>query len=111
MSEIYPASGAIIHPTLSDTYGIVALEAMSHKLPIIISGAKYCGFSEQLNSDEVLIIENPKKSSTIKEEIQQLTNDQLLKGTLSEKGFKKSQEINWNSTLKKTIQTYKNIPL
>jgi len=109
MSELYPVADTLIHPTLGDTYGMVVLEAMSHKLPVIVSSAKYCGFSEHLNNKEAAILNNPTDSQEISIGIQTLTNQLELRNKISENGFKKSQAINWENTTNKTLDAYKQI--
>jgi len=106
MSELYPVADAFIHPTLGDTYGMVVLEAMSHKLPVIVSSAKYCGFSEHLDKDEAIILNDPTNSKEISQGIQTLAEKQELHIKISENGFKKSQDINWENTTTQTIKTY-----
>ena len=109
MSKLYPIADTLIHPTLGDTYGMVVLEAMSHKLPVIVSSAKYCGFSEHLDSNEAIILNNPTDSQEISMSIQTLNNQLELRNKISESGFKKSQAINWENTTNKTLDTYKKI--
>ena len=109
MSKLYPVTDTLIHPTLGDTYGMVVLEAMSHKLPVIVSGAKYCGFSEHLDNEEAIILDNPIDSQEISTDIQTLTNQLELRNKISENGFKKSQAINWKNTTNKTLNAYKKI--
>jgi UDP-glucose:(heptosyl)LPS alpha-1,3-glucosyltransferase len=109
MSELYPVADTLIHPTLGDTYGMVVLEAMSHKLPVIVSSAKYCGFSEHLDNEEAIILNNPIDSQEISIGIQTLTNQLELRNKISESGFKKSQAINWVNTTNKTLKAYKEI--
>ena len=109
MSKLYPVTDTLIHPTLGDTYGMVVLEAMSHKLPVIVSGAKYCGFSEHLDNEEAIILDNPIDSQEISTDIQTLTNQLELRNKISENGFKKSQAINWENTTNKTLKAYKEI--
>ena len=109
MSELYPVADTLIHPTLGDTYGMVVLEAMSHKLPVIVSSAKYCGFSEHLDSNEAIILNNPTDSQEISMSIQTLNNQLELRNKISENGFKKSQTINWGNTTNKTLNAYKKI--
>ena len=93
MSKLYPVADTLIHPTLGETYGMVVLEAMSHRLPVIVSSAKYCGFSEHLDSYEAIILNNPTDSQEISMSIQTLTNQLELRNKISENGFKKSQAI------------------
>jgi UDP-glucose:(heptosyl)LPS alpha-1,3-glucosyltransferase len=109
MSKLYPVADTLIHPTLGDTYGMVVLEAMSHKLPVIVSSAKYCGFSEHLDSNEAIILNNPTDSQEISMSIQTLNNQLELRNKISENGFKKSQTINWGNTTNKTLNAYKKI--
>ena len=109
MSELYPVADTLIHPTLGDTYGMVVLEAMSHKLPVIVSSAKYCGFSEHLDNKEATILNNPTDSKEISMDIQTLNNQLELRNKISENGFKKSQAINWENTTNKTLDAYKKI--
>ncbi len=109
MSELYPVADTLIHPTLGDTYGMVVLEAMSHKLPVIVSSAKYCGFSEHLDNKEATILNNPTDSQEISMDIQTLNNQLELRNKISENGFKKSQAINWENTTNKTLDAYKKI--
>lgn len=109
MSELYPVADAFIHPTLGDTYGMVVLEAMSHKLPVIVSSAKYCGFSEHLDRDEAIILNNPENSIEISQGIKTITEEKELCIKISENGFKKSQEISWENTTNRTLNAYKKI--
>ncbi|MBL7003859.1 MAG: glycosyltransferase family 4 protein [Gammaproteobacteria bacterium] len=110
MSELYPVADTLIHPTLGDTYGMVVLEAMSHKLPVIVSSSKYCGFSEHLDSNEAIILNNPTDSQEISMGIQTLNNQLELRKTVSKNGFKKSQAINWDNTTNQTLVAYQHIP-
>ena len=109
MSELYPVADTLIHPTLGDTYGMVVLEAMSHKLPVIVSSEQYCGFSGHLNSENSLILDNPTDSREVSMGIQTLNNQLNLRNKISANGFKKSQAINWENTTKNTLDAYKKI--
>ena len=45
MGLAYEAADCMVHPTLEDTFAMVALEAMAHGLPVIVSAPRYCGIS------------------------------------------------------------------
>jgi len=106
MTNLYKNVDALIHPTLADTYGMAVLEAMSSKLPVIVSNKKYCGFSEHLNNDQVLILENPRDEIELSKKINLIFSDIEFRETIAEKGYKKSQSINWENTLEKTLLAY-----
>ena len=106
MSELYPVADTLIHPTLGDTYGMVVLEAMSHKLPVIVSSSEYCGFSEHLSNEEAIILENPKNSKEISKNIKLLYSQLDFRKKIAENGLKKSKQINWETTTNKTLNAY-----
>ena len=109
MSELYPVADTLIHPTLGDTYGMVVLEAMSHKLPVIVSSVNYCGFSEHLDNEEAIILNNPTDPQEISMSIQTLNNQLEFRNKISKNGFKKSKQISWNKTLTCTLNSYKEV--
>ena len=48
MAIAYTAADLLVHPSLEDTFGMVVLEAMSHGVPAVVSDARYCGISADL---------------------------------------------------------------
>jgi len=106
MTNLYQNVDALIHPTLVDTYGMAVLEAMSAKLPVIVSNKKYCGFAEHLNDDQALILDNPKDKIELSKKINLIFSDIEFRKTIAEKGYKKSQSISWKNTLEKTLLAY-----
>jgi UDP-glucose:(heptosyl)LPS alpha-1,3-glucosyltransferase len=60
MRDAYLSANCLAHPTLEDTFAMVVLEAMAYGLPVVVSGAKYCGVA-QLLTDKVnaLVLTNP----------------------------------------------------
>jgi len=109
MSELYPVADTLIHPTLGDTYGMVVLEAMSHKLPVIVSSNQYCGFSEHLGADEAIILDNPKISKEISHGIKTLYDQVDFRKKIAENGLKKAKKINWDTTTSCTLKSYSKI--
>ncbi len=62
----YRAADCLAHPTLEDTFAMVVLEAMAHGLPVVVSGARFCGISGLLSdSDNALLLENPTDASAL----------------------------------------------
>lgn len=106
MDDLYPVADTLIHPTLGDTYGMVVLEAMSHKLPIIVSSVEYCGFSEHLANQEAMILTNPKDPVEILDKIQTLCQNLELRSTLSSSSEKIAHSTSWQVTLDATLEAY-----
>ena len=106
MQGLYPVADALIHPTLADTYAMVVPEAMAHAIPVIVSNAKYCGFSEQLTENEALLIDNPKDPTELAKHINKLVNDSRLRDCLANNGRKKALAISWDNTLQQTLLAY-----
>jgi len=109
MEEIYSASDIFIHPTLGDTFAMSPLEAMSFKIPVIISNKDYCGLTEQLTNSEALILKDPKDFFEIAEKINLLQNDADFAKRIGNQGFKKSQSLSWSKTTESTLKAYEKI--
>jgi UDP-glucose:(heptosyl)LPS alpha-1,3-glucosyltransferase len=64
LSEInaaYRAADCLAHPTLEDTFGMVVLEAMAHGLPVVVSGAAFCGIADFLtHGDNAWVLKDPR---------------------------------------------------
>ena len=62
MDRAYQAADCLVHPTLEDTYAMVVLEAMAHGLPVVVSGARWCGISAELTEDANALFLNEPRS-------------------------------------------------
>ena len=109
MMSLYQNADTLIHPTLVDTYGMVVLEAMAAKIPVIVSSKKYCGFAEHLDDNQALILNNPKDAQEMSEKINSVFSDVNLRATIAKNGFEMSQSISWENTLEKTLLAYNTV--
>ena len=109
--EIYPIADALIHPTLNDTFGMVPLEAMLHKLPVIISDSKYCGLSEYLNNEEAIILKNPKDIKELSTAILSVYGQPEKCKRIAENGFTKALKFKWDKTLNETLNAYQKMEI
>lgn len=107
LDPLYRQSDILVHPTKVDTYGMVVLEAMSHRLPVIVSNKEYCGFSEHLEDNRnALLLNNPANAQEIGEKILQLHNQTDFRNKIALSGWEKSQTITWENTAKSTLSAY-----
>ena len=109
MSELYESSDLLIHPTLGDTFGMTVLEAMLHKIPVIVSSSSYCGISEILSVKEVFLLNDPKDSIEISNYILFIRSNPKIVEEKLEKAKKIAEELSWDKTCDKTLEAYKKI--
>ena len=106
MANLYCQVDLLIHPTLADTFGMAPLEAMSFKLPVIISNMKYCGFSEHINDTQALILDDPKDETELANKIDFLYENIEDRNRIAQNGFELSKKITWDNTLHQTLLAY-----
>lgn len=96
LSVFYRAADLLVHPTLEDSFGMVVLEAMVQKLPVLVSRSPYCGFIQNLK-DEIHIktIQDPRNSDQLCDLIHRVLNDLPLQNTLIESGSKIALSFSW----------------
>lgn len=109
MHGLYPVADLLVHPTLADTYAMVVLEAMAHAIPVIVSNADYCGFSEHLTDQEAVLIANPKDPTELSGHINKLMSDTSLRQILAKNGKNKALSITWDDTLEQTLRAYQKV--
>ena len=84
MSCAYRCADVLAHPTLEDSFGMVVLEAMAHGLPVVVSGANYCGISASLQNDkDALLIADPHHVEDLHSALRRVLSDEILVRTLT----------------------------
>jgi glycosyltransferase involved in cell wall biosynthesis len=103
----YRAADCLAHPTLEDTFAMVVLEAMAHGLPVVVSGARYCGISGLL-SDGVnsLLLENPSDSDALEHALSRVMGDPLRYQQLSQEGYDFALIHRWADAAQKMSSIY-----
>jgi UDP-glucose:(heptosyl)LPS alpha-1,3-glucosyltransferase len=96
LSVFYRAADLLVHPTLEDSFGLVVLEAMVQKLPVLVSSSPYCGFIQNLKDEiHVKTIQDPRDSDQLYKLIHRVLNDLPLRNTLVENGSKIALSFSW----------------
>jgi len=97
VSPAYEAADALVHPTLEDTFAMVVLEAMAHGLPVVVSGARFCGIADLLRAGEdALILEDPGDVSALASAVERLFTDAILKSRLQIGGVAFAKQHLWS---------------
>jgi glycosyltransferase involved in cell wall biosynthesis len=107
MSLAYRSADVLVHPTLEDAFAMVVLEAMSYGLPVVVSGAVFCGISTLLNSGvEALFLENPRDAAAIASSITRILNDEHLRQSLMDAGLRFAAQHQWTQAVARYVQIY-----
>lgn len=93
----YQAADCLAHPTLEDTFAMVVLEAMAHGLPVVVSGATYCGISALLNADvDALLLNDPRNSAELHDALARLLDGGTQAECLRMQGLRFARQHLWS---------------
>lgn len=105
LSELYSVSDMFLMPSTAESFGLMAIEAMACKTPVI--GFKNTAFIETL-SDSGGYLVNDGDSKEFQEAVLRLYEDSELRLDLAEKGYEKVQKKyrfdNWIENIKKLYE-------
>lgn len=93
----YQAADCLAHPTLEDTFAMVVLEALSHGLPVVVSGTPYCGIAADLvDGQEVLLLADPRDTQALAQALRRVLEDVALVAQLRDHGLVFARRHQWS---------------
>lgn len=99
---LYDQAVALVHPSLSEGFGLTGLEAMAANLPVLASRA---GSLPEIYQQAAVYF-NPRDASDLAAKLRQLLNDAGLVANLRAQGQKLAQTYSWTDTAQKTLAAY-----
>jgi len=105
--SLLKAADVVVVPSLYEPFGIVALEAMAAKTPVVVSDIG--GLSEIINTEESVKVPPDTSESLAKSIVKIQSNEydgKIEVGEMIEKGFKKALSLNWDNISETTIGVY-----
>ncbi|MEZ2742842.1 glycosyltransferase family 4 protein [Paenalcaligenes hominis] len=106
----FQAADFAVHPTLNDSFGMAPLEAMSHRLPVILSQAKYCGLAHYVEHEkQALVLHDPRDSGELAAAITHLLHNPVLSKTLGNEGHALAEQLSWGNIAKRYLLIYAEI--
>jgi glycosyltransferase involved in cell wall biosynthesis len=100
----YRSADLFLFPSTTETFGLVALEAMACGIPVI--AAKTGGVLDIICDGENGLLFNPEKFAEIGSLVQQLKADPALRSRLAEEGIRHAQSRSWQATMDQLIGYY-----
>jgi glycosyltransferase involved in cell wall biosynthesis len=99
---LYQQCRAYVFPSLSEGFGLPALEAMMHGAPVVSSNAtclpEVCGDAAKYF--------NPKNVKDIADSIDLVLSDPDLRKKLTTKGYRRAKQFSWRQMAEKTLDAY-----
>ena len=107
MDRAYQAADCSVHPTLEDTYAMVVLEAMAHGLPVVVSGAQWCGIAAELQHRvHALVLKDPASVSDLQANVEAILSDERLAQTLSSNAVEFARLRTWRDVAQRHEALY-----
>lgn len=99
---LYSGATAAVIPSLNESFGLSAVEAMACGIPVTVSGigalSEVCG--------EAALYFDPMSVKDIGDKIMRILTDSDLRKRLSDEGIKRSKSFSWDVAASKTLSAY-----
>jgi glycosyltransferase involved in cell wall biosynthesis len=107
-NELYNSATVAVFPSLYEPFGIVALEAMISRTPVVVSAVG--GLEEIIEHQVDGLKAYPGDSRSLAEQICRLLENEEWAASLAEKAYQKaSNTFSWNKIARKTAEVYQEI--
>lgn len=104
LDAVYDAADVMVMPSVSEPFGITALEGLAHKTPTLIS--KQSGVSEVVSH---ALKTNFWDTDDMANDIIATLRYSALRNTLKTNGFKEASRISWDKAAHKYLQLYRQL--
>ncbi|GAC1480771.1 MAG: glycosyltransferase family 1 protein [Candidatus Dormibacteria bacterium] len=105
LAACYKASTAFVFPTLYEGFGIPALEAMAHGVPVASSNSgglpEVCG--------DAAIMFDPRSVDAIVDALHRILSDASLRQRLSAAAIDRAKQFSWQRSAELTLEAYKKV--
>jgi len=102
LAALYQNALVYVFPSLYEGFGLPGLEAMSYGAPVIAAKASCL---PEIYGEAALYFE-PENENELAEKIRRVINDEGLRNSLKERGFKQIKKYSWEKCARQTRDTY-----
>lgn len=98
VSPYYLSADVYVHPTLQDSFGMAPLEAMAHRLPVVLSGTAYCGFAQYVtDAQNAWVLSDPQDPEQIAAGLRTLGLDHVVRERLIKQALDLVADFSWDA--------------
>ncbi|MBM7624197.1 glycosyltransferase family 4 protein [Sporohalobacter salinus] len=106
--KLYQVADTAVFPSLYEPFGIVALEAMASKTPVVVSGVG--GFNEIIDDGQDGLKALPGNPDSLAEKIVKLLTDHSYSESIRNNGYRKAvEEYSWQGIARQTKEVYNQV--
>lgn len=105
LDQLYRSARALVFPSLSEGFGLPALEAMSRGIPVICSNT---GSLPEIVSDAALL-HAPTDVHQLAQHLTRLWTDDVLHATMRLRGLARAQQFSWQKAAQETAKIYEEL--
>ncbi len=104
MVQLYHAADAFVFPSVKEGWGLVAMEAMQARLPLLISDLPV--FHEYARNEENALFVDPFSEQSLAEGMLRLATDEQLRKALCEGGPQTALQFSWQNAAQAHLDCY-----
>jgi glycosyltransferase involved in cell wall biosynthesis len=101
---LYRHHDFLVCPSTAEGFGIVVIEALSQRLPVLCTSS--VGAAERLRSGVDALIVPPRNATALAGAMARLWRDPALRSALGEAGHERSRDWSWRGAAEATLATY-----
>jgi len=106
--QLYAAADAAVFPSLYEPFGIVALEAMAARVPVVVSDAG--GLTEVVRDGETGLIARAGDPVSLATALAKVLLDPALASRLRRRGYEAARDdFNWRGIARSTVGIYQRV--
>lgn len=102
LRKLYLASSLMLFPSFEEGFGLPALEAMAHGLPVVLSNTSSL---PEVGGDAACYVD-PNDDVAMATEIRRVTEDRGLNSLMILKGLDRAKQFTWQRTAEGTMAVY-----
>jgi len=107
LPDWYSKADIFVMPSLSEGFGITAIEAMAAGLAIVVTWVG--SLPEIVRDGETGILVEPKRADQIHDAVLRIYNNEILRVALAESAKSEVQRFDWHHSAQKVYEVYRQL--